>query len=149
MLSKSLRLVTYSLSVDMQMTCCLFPFSIMNFFHLGLRFQTKCIGAKIKTYLMLLFRLITTSYSLEIIGHWHLIFVCLMRSASNQSRLCKLTIFFTIKKGDRRQTFSHAFMNTQYLILLIRSCKLETVLTCLILGSAMEANEAIFCLLRL
>ena len=149
MFSKSLRLVTYSLSVDRQMTCCLFPFSIMNFFRLVLRFRTKCIGAKIKTYLMLLFRLITTSYSLEIIGHWHLIFVCLMRSASNQSRLRKLTIFFTIKKGDRRQTFRHAFMNTQYLILLIRSCKLETVLTCLILGSAMEANEAIFCLLRL
>ena len=83
MLSKSLRLVTYSLPVDMQMTCCLFPFSIMNLFRLGLRFQTKCIGAKIKTYLMLLFRLITTSYSLEIIGHWHLIFVCLMRSASS------------------------------------------------------------------
>ena len=32
------------------------------------------------------------------------------------------------------QTFSHALMNTQYLILLTRSCKLETVLTCLILG---------------
>ena len=35
-------------------------------------------------------------------------------------------------------------MNTQYLILLIRSCKLETVLTCLILGSAMEANEPFY-----
>ena len=112
-------------------------------------FPDKVYRSENQTYLMLLFRLITTSYSLEIIGHWHLIFVCLMRSASNQSRLRKLTIFFTIKKGDRRQTFRHAFMNTQYLILLIRSCKLETVLTCLILGSAMEANEAIFCLLRL
>ena len=50
-------------------TSCLLPFSIMIFFRLGLRFQTKFIGAKIKTYLMLLFRLITTSYSLEIIRH--------------------------------------------------------------------------------
>ena len=75
MLSKSSKLVT-SLSVDMQMTTsCLFPFSIMNLFRLGLRFQTKFIGVKIKTYLMLLLRLITTSYSREIIGHWHLIFV--------------------------------------------------------------------------
>ena len=135
MLSKSSKLVT-SLSVDMQMTtCCLFPFSIMNFFRLGLRFQTKCIGAKIKTYLMLLFRLITTSYSLEIFRHWHLIFVCLMRSASNCEDSANLLSFLPLGKGDRRrQTFSHAFMNTQYFILLIRSCKLETVLTCLILG---------------
>ena len=46
-----------------------------------------------------------------------------------------LLSFLPLRKGDRRrQTFSHAFMNTQYLILVIRSCKLETVLTCLILG---------------
>ena len=148
MLSKSSKLVT-SLSVDMQMTTsCLFPFSIMNLFRLGLRFRTKCIGVKIKTYLMLMFRLITTSYSLEIIGHWHLIFVWEVHQTSEDS--ANLLSFLPLRKGDRRrQTFSHAFMNTQYLILVIRSCKLETVLTCLILGSAMKAKDAIFCLLRL
>lgn len=154
MLSKSSRLVTYSLSVDMPMTTsCLLPFSIMIFFRLGLRFQTKCIGAKIKTYLMLLFRLITTSYSLEIIRHEHLIFVCWWEVHQTSEDSANVLSFLPWRKeieGGHLVVHSwilhHALL---HLILLIRSCKLETVLICLILGGAMGANEAIFCLLRL
>ena len=144
MLSKSLRLVTYSLSVDRQMTCCLFPFSIMNFFRLVLRFQTKCIGAKIKLISCYCLDWLPPHTVLKLLdtGTWFLSVWWEVHQTSEDS--ANLLSFFTIKKGDRRQTFRHAFMNTQYLILLIRSCKLETVLTCLILGSAMEANEPFY-----